>query len=309
MCLILQQRPGFTLSRDRLSGIIARNSDGFGAMWSDGQRLHHVRMVGTRDELAAAYRPLAGRPALLHWRLATHGRVDASMAHPFPLSDRVALMHNGMIDCGTPHAGHSDTWHIAELLLRPIAESNPDQLFRDDFVAMLGGLIDRTNKLALLHADGRSVIVNRSSGVDWQGCWWSNTYAWDAPAELAPRPTYASYSGSSSYGGGYGSGYSYNDRRSTAVHGDDEPDWWTPSARPALPAKTPRRLRDILTDGDAAELVGWCEAHPATCTTLLTDWGSLSREEAEELAADPETAAGWLAELADSGVWGEALSA
>lgn len=307
MCLILQQRAGFTLSRDRLSGIIARNGDGFGAMWSDGQRLHHLRMVGSAAEMAEAYRPLAGRAVWLHWRMATHGRVDASMAHPFPLSDRVAFMHNGMLDCGTPHAGHSDTWHIAELLLRPIAESDPDQLFRADFAAMLGGLIGRTNKLAFLHADGRSVIINRGSGIDWQGCWWSNTYAWDAPASLTPRPTYTSHSGSSSYGGNYGSGYSYNDRRSAAVHDEDEPEWWTP--RPTLPAKTTRRLRDILTDGDAAELVGWCEVHPMTCATLLADWGSLSRTEAEEIAADPETAAGWLAELADAGVWGEALSA
>jgi len=294
MCLILQQRAGFTLSRDRLSGIIARNGDGFGAMWSDGQRLHHLRMVGSAAEMAEAYRPLAGRPALLHWRLATHGRVDASMAHPFPLSDRVALMHNGMIDCGTPHAGHSDTWHIAELLLRPIAEADPDRLFRDDFAAMLGGLIGNTNKLAILHADGRSVIVNRTSGVDWQGCWWSNTYAWDAPAELTPRPTY--------------SAPHYSDRRSAARWRDEEnADWWTPSARPARFPSRP--LRDILHDGDAAELVAWCEAHPATCATLLTDWGSLSREEAHELAADPEQAAAWLAELADAGVWGEALSA
>lgn len=318
MCLILDQRAGYTLPRHQLQTIITRNGDGFGAMWGDGKRLHLVRMVGDAAELAAAYGAHAGKRRVLHWRLGTHGRNDASMAHPFPLTDEVAVMHNGMLSCGTPDIGCSDTDHLARYVLQPIAERDPERLFSLAFAEVMAGLIGTGNKLALAHADGRVAIIGRSRGVDYAGCWWSNTYAWAPPAEVTGARTigYARGGYAGGYAGGYGSSYT-----GSYQYGMDD-DWTpapSPSARslpsPSAPAAVdtvravvtlPGRQSPASTLRAAARegidgVTQWIADKPADAALMLASWYNLDAEEAESLVAeDPVEAAGWLLELADA---------
>lgn len=303
MCLILDQRAGYSLPRRQLRTIVNRNGDGFGAMWGDGRRLHLVRMVGTPEELADAYAPHAGKRRVLHWRLGTHGDFGVGNAHPFPLTDDVAVMHNGMLSCGTPEAGRSDTAHLADYILRPIAERDPDTLFCPVFAQVVAGLIGSGNKLAVAHADGRVALIGRSRGVDYAGCWWSNTYAWDAPDSLTGAAI-GYVRQVASHASRYGVG--------THTRWDDD---WTPApaarqlAAPAaaaapIPEPTPAgTLRAAAAQGLWA-VEDWCAARAEDAALVLTSWYGITPEEARQLAADPEEAAPWLSDIAEVAVVG-----
>jgi hypothetical protein len=195
MCLLIHQPKGVTFSTAELQDYIAHNPDGFGLAFGDRQQLHSVRMVGTAAEIIATYRQLAaGRECVLHFRQTTHGATNADNAHPYPVTPEIVMAHNGMLACGNPAAPHmSDTWHLVEYFVRPIAERSPDLLFDPTWGAMLGAMIGPNNKLAFVHRDGRIAVINRAAGVTHKGAWLSNTYAWSSPdrysygARVTPR--------------------------------------------------------------------------------------------------------------------------
>lgn len=292
MCLIITQPAGLTLSRSDLLDIFARNGDGFGIMRAHRGTLHTWRMVGDAADMLDLYHAhAAGRACVLHWRMATHGEINVDNAHPFTLTRDVAVVHNGMLDIGTPTQGKSDTWHMAQHVLAPIARDNPNALFNADMVHALGGMIGRNNKLVFQHADGRVAIVNRSAGVDYRGCWYSNTYAWDAPASVRPV--------------------------AVARYGRE---WWETTSSPssASSACTSSACAVLDSDSDAlymaeavrAELlevyetrgeVGvleWIERYPTHAVELLCEGYRVeSAEAAEYVRNTPASVAEWLADL------------
>jgi hypothetical protein len=285
MCLIIHQPKGHTLSHAMLRDIFARNDDGFGVMRAHKGALHTHRSVpATADAMIALYQQhAAGRECVLHWRVATHGAVDASNAHPFHLTRDIAVMHNGIVDCGTPTRGMSDTWHMAHHVLAPMARDNADALFTHDVCAVMEPLV-RGSKLAFMHADGRVMIWNRSAGVEHGGLWFSNTYGWAAPAHLhthAPR--------------------AWHDAKCAGLSLDaddayDVPDFaeWGEADDAAY--------RALATACDTQAELGalrWAESHPVEACTLLSEWTGLSTHEAREvLDTEPLTAADWLYEMA-----------
>jgi hypothetical protein len=308
MCLIITQRKGLTLSRTHLLDIFARNGDGFGIMRADRGALHTWRIVGSADDmLALYYAHAAGRECVLHWRMATHGATNAANAHPFPLTRDIAVVHNGVLDIGTPTRGMSDTWHMAQHVLAPIARDNADALFTGDMVNVLGGMIGTSNKLVFLHADGRLAVVNRASGVEHNGCWYSNTYAWDAPASLRPK---------------------YTTHRYTSPTWDDVEDWRTlPTGATANSTSTctpctldvpelqldddaERRALDALQSAIRDDLHGaydthgelgvleWVREYPRHAVEALCEGYQIDPEDAERHVQDsPASVAEWLGDL------------
>ena len=280
MCLIITQPVGHTLAKSHLLDIAARNGDGFGIMRADGGTLRVWRVVSNNpdDMLRAYYAHAAGRACVLHWRMATHGAVDVANAHPFRLTRDVAVVHNGVLDVGTPTAGKSDTWHMARHVLAPIARDNADALFAPDMAHVLGGMIGASNKLVFLHADGRMAVVNEASGVHHAGRWYSNTYAWDAPSTLRPK---------------------YAPRYTSWLLDDDMPTTRdtkrTPVVAPVVEPITldvdddPRALlRDMALDDlsdhvarDDADAVGaWVDAHPDVACDALCDAYAITPDDA-----------------------------
>lgn len=279
MCLILHQRKGYTLPRTELITICTKNSDGFGLMYSHRGQLFTLRMVGTLSEtLDAYYKYAAGRDCLLHWRMRTHGNVNIQNAHPFVLGEsEVALMHNGVLDCGTPHEDMSDSYHTAEYLFKPIAESTPDLLFQPHFIEVMGGLIGTANKIVVMDRKGQVAIINRSGGVMHDGCWFSNTYAWNAPAHLTPKQL---------------NWHHYYQRA----------DWASPISPPIVqlpsppivqlpPATTMESLHKAVEKSQEAGALEWATSNPATARQLINEWfavdsHTLSAERVAELLYD-----------------------
>lgn len=183
MCLLIAQPRGVTFSKADLRDYLSYNGDGFGMCVPVAGKLEIVRIVGDPKAAIAAYYALAaGKKAMLHFRMATHGTKGVENCHPFLLTPDIACAHNGILDIeADSDKGASDTRLFCDNILAPIARDNPDALFTADMRAILSGIIGESNRLMFMRADGKVSIVNEASGVVHRKAWLSNTYAWSAP--------------------------------------------------------------------------------------------------------------------------------
>jgi hypothetical protein len=297
MCILIHQPKGLSFSKGELRDFLHHNPDGFGYMFGDGKKLH-VKKIAGNDKAAIRmyYQNVAGRDAILHFRMKTHGPVTAENAHPFFITPSIAMAHNGILDIGNPvDESKTDTWHLINFFIRPVAENHPEWLFDPNWLEMLGELIGTSNKLAFVHADGRTSLVNEPDGVKYKGAWFSNTYAWSAPKALK--------SNLSSYGG-YGSRWSRDDDEDSEL-------WWTrnPSSGARmqdLPAKQEEPAKEESADTDAEspylpnsrkvagilatligiyqrggslELASWMGKYPKLAAQVILEWYEYDTEQ------------------------------
>ena len=77
-----------------------RGYDSAGISVLENGKLARVRAAGKVRELEALYQraPVAGHSGIAHTRWATHGVPNTANAHPHVSSDRVAVVHNGIIE-------------------------------------------------------------------------------------------------------------------------------------------------------------------------------------------------------------------
>lgn len=182
-----------------MESIYGYNSDGLGIMFpsDDGAPVALKTLPGS-EKLATEWLlrnlPEDGREVALHARFTTHGKTDLDNCHPYTL-DGGFLMHNGVLSTGNkPDETKSDTWHYCRWFLDGYA----DAVFSSDSGrTLLGHHIGSSNRFVYLGKDGKVHIVNKHTGVEYEGLWFSNTYAWDV-STLDPtyyKPSYGRYSG------------------------------------------------------------------------------------------------------------------
>ena len=83
-----------------LKALEYRGYDSAGIAVIEDERLARVRAAGKVRELEALYEsaPVAGFTGIAHTRWATHGVPNTANAHPHVSDDRVAVVHNGIIE-------------------------------------------------------------------------------------------------------------------------------------------------------------------------------------------------------------------
>jgi hypothetical protein len=189
MCLLIAQPKGTTFSKHDLKDYLAYNGDGFGGCVAIDGALKIVRVVNNPALVLSSYYELfAGRKAMLHFRMATHGTTGLENCHPFLLTPDIACAHNGILDIDADEkTGASDTRLFCEHVLAPMARDNPDALFTPEVRALLASMIGESNRLMFFRADGKVSIVNEASGVTHRKAWLSNTYAWSSPERASWR--------------------------------------------------------------------------------------------------------------------------
>lgn len=232
MCLITVATAAKTIdamlnNRPMIESIFESNSDGLGAMYRNKKGLRVVKVLprDLKDCLEFFHSmPKDDRMLAVHWRMKTHGRVDLTNCHPYDVVEgKVAMMHNGILHTGNAaDPTKSDTWHfIKDFLAKPVAKF-PGLVHDDTFLEMCGEYID-SNRFVFMDDEGRLSIVNRDQGVEHDGMWFANTYAWEPSTFIPTYPKKSKWYGSYTSNGAQGSfrghlGYDYDDESGWAAY-------------------------------------------------------------------------------------------
>lgn len=127
------QRPAIDILLEGLRRLEYRGYDSSGVAIWDGENIQRLRRAGKVQTLsdAAAEQPLQGRVGIAHTRWATHGKPTENNAHPHMSGQRLAIVHNGIIENFEPlkaelisqgfvFASETDTEVIAHLVAREL---------------------------------------------------------------------------------------------------------------------------------------------------------------------------------------------
>lgn len=205
MCLAIYKPATTTPDWDGLQTAMLANADGAGfAIAKDGQLIIEKGFFRYED-FRAAFEPFAACPAVIHFRIATHGTTNQANCHPFALADfggdgtPVAVIHNGIFSSASADKKQwSDTWHVCRDTLHPLWLAG-DWLFANPGVRKLGDLfVGYGNKLVFLNAKGEFTIWGESNG-HWakDGHWYSN-HSYQQYGAYCADPRNRSYGGWSS---------------------------------------------------------------------------------------------------------------
>lgn len=212
MCLLVHQPKGVTFDQNFLADVYSSNKDGLGIMFAENGTLRVFKTLPKNaEEFGDFYRAHAeGRECIWHARMQTHGDIDFENCHPYRVTDRVYLAHNGVLSSGnTNDTSKSDTWHFIRNVIAPAVEHDESIILDSDWQKFIGEMIGSSNKFGLMTAEGDAVTINRAAGIEFNGAWLSNTYAWPAakynakPASygrvLYSRPYYDEYDWNAGY--------------------------------------------------------------------------------------------------------------
>lgn len=197
MCLIIEIPAGNTPEKWIVDSALKYNGDGVGIMHS-GQATKW-KSLGV-DKVMQELEALHEVDVAIHFRMATDGKVNKSNAHPFKLKNRAWLMHNGILSAyrTTKDSAKSDTRQFVETFCNPLISEHGSIPKKELEQEIYGSAI------LIMQRDGG---MNRY-GSGWNcfdGCYYSNEYAWDCPTYASK---YVSSTAASQYG--YAAGESYS---------------------------------------------------------------------------------------------------
>jgi len=213
MCLIItgksnKIRATLTKTHGLLGDIFASNPDGIGIMYATTKGLKIVKTLPKNYADAFAFiskLPDDDRELAIHFRWTTHGNTDMTNCHPYDVvNGYVAMMHNGILHTGNKaDTTKSDTWHFIKDYLAEAVHEHPALIHNAGYLTMIAEFIG-DNRFVFMDGDGRMSHVNYDQGVEHEGMWFSNTYAW-VPSRLIPnyykstKKAYKSYAYADAY--------------------------------------------------------------------------------------------------------------
>lgn len=201
MCILIHHPKDACFSSEQLADFYHRNSDGFGAIVNHGDErgVQVYKAVGKLKDIEDLYYDkVACYEAIIHFRMKTHGDIDMENCHPYEVKEGLWMSHNGILSYGNNEDPKmSDTWHYIKDFIRPMLDQTPDALSNPYIRGYLGAHIGASNKFGFMDSEGNVYIINKHSGVVYDGIWYSNTYAW-TPYKFgygqAPANTHKYYS-------------------------------------------------------------------------------------------------------------------
>lgn len=204
MCILIHQPKDYCFTAEHLADFYGRNPDGFGAIvnHADERGVVVYKIVGTLKEIEDLYfNSVACYEAIIHFRMKTHGDIDMDNCHPYQVTDGLWMAHNGILSSGnSKDPKKSDTWHYINDFIKPMLETTPSALENPYIRGYIGVHIGASNKFGFMDNSGQVFIINKHSGVEYDGVWFSNTYAWTPWKHgYEKAPAYAN----NAYGGAY----------------------------------------------------------------------------------------------------------
>lgn len=175
MCIAILNTKG-KLSKETFNTCWGNNPDGAGIAWAEDGVVHTYKEMKSPKAIYKKYsevrKRLPNNNMLIHFRIATHGRVNETNCHPFKVNNKLAFVHNGMIDGNglTKSTEFSDTYLFNQLFLQKL----PKDFINNDAILNLMSEYIGYSKLIFLDAKDNWAIVNENLG-EWDGDnWYSN---------------------------------------------------------------------------------------------------------------------------------------
>lgn len=205
MCILIHQPKDYCFTASHLEDFYQKNPDGFGAIVNHGDERGVVvyKIVGSLKDVEDLYfNSIACYEAVIHFRMKTHGDIDLDNCHPYGVTDSMWMAHNGILSSGNDKdKSKSDTWHYIQDFIKPMLEQTPDALDNPYIRGYIGVHIGSSNKFGFMTSDGDVHIINKHSGVEYEGVWYSNTYAWSPYKHgYEPAPVTNYYTGTTAGG-------------------------------------------------------------------------------------------------------------
>jgi len=200
MCILIHQPKDYCFTAEHLADFYSKNPDGFGAIvnHNDERGVVVYKIVGSLKDIEDLYfKSVACYESVIHFRMKTHGDIDLDNCHPYIVTDNLWMAHNGILSSGNDKdRSKSDTWHYIKDFIRPMLEQTPDALDNPYIRGYIGAHIGASNKFGFMSNEGKVYIINKHSGVEYDGVWYSNTYAWSPYKHgYEKAPSYNYYSG------------------------------------------------------------------------------------------------------------------
>lgn len=171
MCVAIVIPAGERVSLEQVRACHMSNSDGAGLAYIKGKTVKIIKGLLKPDDFYQKYLEVVDkygdRPMLMHFRIATMGRVADRNCHPFPICGG-ALIHNGSLWSGPLSNEKSDTAEFAEMF---------GKMMKEKYVAASMEKIDKAvgyNKLAILYGSGNFYIANKAQWYNIDGVLFSN---------------------------------------------------------------------------------------------------------------------------------------
>lgn len=171
MCIAILKPKDINIDKEVLQTCCDSNPDGMGFAYVDNGVVH-IRKYMNFDTFYNDYIQVENKSnMLIHFRIATHGKVEVDNCHPFKLNHRMALIHNGIISGYGDKQTKSDTRDFIDKVIGNISW----KLWKNPSYRTLVGNAIGYSKFAILDASGEYYIINESKGVWDGGVWYSNT--------------------------------------------------------------------------------------------------------------------------------------
>lgn len=189
MCIIVCKPMGAAMpDAETRARCFRSNPDGAGFMFADGKTVRIRKGFMNLESFESALKDeldgfdVEETAVILHFRIATSGKVKPGTCHPFPISDdperlrmtrtdsRFGIAHNGVINGRYTADGWSDTMDFVADVVAPLMRMNPSFMHNSDALELLEGAC--LSKLAIMDNSGEIATVGKF--IEDGGCLYSN---------------------------------------------------------------------------------------------------------------------------------------
>lgn len=210
MCIAIVKTKNGTISDEYLKNCWNRNKDGAGFAYPKHGEVVIEKGFFNYDQFLKRFREVEKKiknNMLIHFRISTAGLIDKNNCHPHRINNKLAMIHNGILDIDVPAGSKvSDTVLYCQKYLKQLPKNfYMNSVIMEYMEECIGG----GNKFCFLDSDGKYAIVNEKAGHWKDGVWYSNT-------------SYEGYKYTTKYTNEY---WNWGKSSTNATEYDDE-DWW-----------------------------------------------------------------------------------
>lgn len=172
MCIAILKPKDKILDKNLLETCSINNPDGCGFAYLNDKGEIIIKKFMEFNSFWKEYNKVqVNHTMLIHFRIATHGKVELANCHPFKLNNHMALIHNGIISgYGSRTENLSDTRDFIDKVIGNISY----KMWKNPSFRTLVGSSIGNSKFVILDNKENYYIINENKGYWTDGVWFSN---------------------------------------------------------------------------------------------------------------------------------------